>query len=176
MSTCEPTNGVMKFILPVCSTHLIVCISSRTASVDVNSLRCTSSLCNIATYVRSQDESHKVNKHSSSLAALGPCPETVVPKRSLLQREALHLLVTHAVVVHCLQGIEVLADGPAREEAGRQQHRVLFFWLTSYDLTVPSALKVISNRLNLFIVSSRSATGSLVQIMMSSSADRSNTA
>ena len=44
---------------------------------------------------------------------------------------SLLLLVTHAVVVHCLQGVEVHADGLAREEAGREQHRVQFLLVHS---------------------------------------------
>ena len=42
-----------------------------------------------------------------------------MPKGARLQRKALLLLVTHAVVLLCRQGIEVHADCLAREEAGR---------------------------------------------------------
>ena len=45
-------------------------------------------------------------------------------RRALLHRKALLLLVTHAVVLHCLQGVEVHADCLAREESGLGQHRV----------------------------------------------------
>ena len=45
-------------------------------------------------------------------------------KRALLEREALLLLVTHAVVVHCLQRVEVQSYGLAGKEAGRMEHRI----------------------------------------------------
>ena len=49
--------------------------------------------------------------------------EAIVYKRALLEREALLLLVTHAVVVHCLQRVEVQSYGLAGKEAGRMDTR-----------------------------------------------------
>ena len=43
---------------------------------------------------------------------------------ALLEREALLLLVTHAVVVHCLQRVKVQSYGLASKEAGRKEHRI----------------------------------------------------
>ena len=36
ISTCAPTNGVMNFILPLCSMHLMVRISARMSSTELN--------------------------------------------------------------------------------------------------------------------------------------------
>ena len=55
---------------------------------------------------------------AASFSSLRPGPEMVVSKRGLLEREALLLLVTHAVVVHCLQRVEVHSYGLAGKEAG----------------------------------------------------------
>lgn len=75
------------------------------------------------THIRGEDEAHEVDEHASSLAAFGPSSEPVVSQGTLLEGETLLLLVAHAVVVHRLQGVKVHADGLAREEAGRKQHR-----------------------------------------------------
>ena len=45
-------------------------------------------------------------------------------KRALLEREALLLLVTYTVVVHCLQRVKVQSYGLAGKEAGRKEHRI----------------------------------------------------
>ena len=61
---------------------------------------------------------------AASCSSLGPGLEVVVFKMALLEREALLLLVTHAVVVHCLQRVKVQSYGLAGKEAGRKEHRI----------------------------------------------------
>ena len=61
---------------------------------------------------------------AASCSSLGPGLEVVVFKMALLEREALLLLVTHTVVVHCLQRVKVQSYGLAGKEAGRKEHRI----------------------------------------------------
>ena len=61
---------------------------------------------------------------AASCSSLEQGPEAVVFKMALLEREALLLLVTHAVVVHCLQRVKVQSYGLAGKEAGRKEHRI----------------------------------------------------
>ena len=61
---------------------------------------------------------------AASCSSLGPGLEVVVFKMALLEREALLLLVTYTVVVHCLQRVKVQSYGLAGKEAGRKEHRI----------------------------------------------------
>ena len=61
---------------------------------------------------------------AASCSSLEQGPEAVMSKRALLEREALLLLVTYTVVVHCLQRVKVQSYGLAGKEAGRKEHRI----------------------------------------------------
>ena len=61
---------------------------------------------------------------AASCSSLEQGPEAVMSKRALLEREALLLLVTYTVVVHCLQRVKVQSYGLAGKEAGRKEHHI----------------------------------------------------